>query len=118
MKIKDREIAVLPFKRKKDREDARKNLYIKNLPQLSEKELTDKLTEICKTFGTISSLLVKTYKDKGRSFAFVCFEDNKQAENAFADLSEMTLDGEKLYVNWAEKKMERTKKLREVYSKS
>jgi len=58
-KIKDKIIEVCIFKQKNQREDARKNLYAKNLPPLPEAELEKKLRDTFGKYGEISSMVVK-----------------------------------------------------------
>jgi len=57
LKIKDKIIEVNGFKRKKDRDDCRRNLYLKNLPvNLTFTDLEKKLTEIVEAFGPVTSM--------------------------------------------------------------
>jgi len=118
IKIRDNIIEVSKFLSKKNREDPRKNLYIKNLPQAEPKEFEGKLKELCEKYGKVTSMLIRHDKTNQRNFAFVCYDNKNSADVAFKELQnkEAFAPGEPLYVNWAEKKSERTKKLREIYS--
>jgi len=119
VKINGKDVVVSAFLSKKNRADSRKNLYIKNFPAgKSEEEIRGYLEALCGKYGKVSSLMVTIDKTTERAYAFVCFDSNLDAEEAFKALQEIDpfSAGEKLYVNWAEKKGERIKKLREVYS--
>jgi RNA recognition motif-containing protein len=102
IKINDKPVVVTAFIRKKDREDKRKNIYLKNLPN----DITQtKLEDICKPFGTVSSYFLQLHKENNKPFAFVCFNNNEDAERAYEALKSTDPfgTGETLYVNWAEK---------------
>jgi len=73
MMLNDKKVEVEVFKRRTDRVQVRKNIYIRNLPIMPENELKTKLTEVCTRYGEIGSLLVREHKEKGKSFAFVCY---------------------------------------------
>lgn len=66
--------------------------------------------------------MVKRDRNTTKSFAFVCFEENKAAVDAYTEIKENGFnpfdEGKPLYVNWAEKKRDRVKKLKESYAKS
>jgi len=117
-KIHENVIEVSRFLSKKNREDPRKNLYIKNLPESEPKEFEIKLKELCEKYGKVTSILIRHDKTNKRSFAFVCYDTKNAANEAFKELQNTDPFGlgEGLYINWAEKKSERAKKLREIYS--
>jgi len=57
----------------------------------------------------------------GKSFAFVCFAEPAMAELAFNFLETSNIFGsveakDKIYVNWAQTRFERNRKLRELYN--
>jgi RNA recognition motif-containing protein len=66
----------------------------------------------------VTSICAKLDKNNLKPFAFVCFETKEQAELAYNELQSVELDntGEKMYVNWAERKGDRIKKLKDIYS--
>lgn len=79
--------------------------------------LTDKLT----SFGKITSILVRKDPQIQKSFAFVCFQESEQAQQAFTflettNLTDSTDPKDKIYVNWAQTRFERNRKLRELYN--
>jgi len=49
-------------------------------------EVERTLTETCKTFGAVSSMVVRLQKDSQKPFAFVCFAENLEAEEAYKGL--------------------------------
>eukprot|EP00929_Paragymnodinium_shiwhaense_P088096 TRINITY_DN482_c1_g3_i2.p1 TRINITY_DN482_c1_g3~~TRINITY_DN482_c1_g3_i2.p1 ORF type:complete len:607 (-),score=197.52 TRINITY_DN482_c1_g3_i2:352-2172(-) len=74
-------------------EDNYTNLYLKNFP----KEYTEeKVTEMCKEFGAITSVGYRT-DGKGRPFAFVSFETHEEAKKCVEALhkKDMRSDEEK-----------------------
>jgi RNA recognition motif-containing protein len=73
------------------------------MPSKTVAEVEKVLTETCKTFGSIASMVVRLQKDSSKPFAFVCFAENIEAENAYKGLvdADPFKCGEKLYVNWA-----------------
>lgn len=50
--------------------------------------MENKLNEICGQYGKVSSLMVKLHKDTNKSFAFVCYESNEDADVAYNKLKE------------------------------
>ena len=92
----------MKFESKKNREDTKNNLYIKNLPAKPENEVKEMLTKKFEAFGDISSLLVKMDKGTEKLFAFICFKDNRAAEEAHKlNETDVFETGEKIYINWA-----------------
>jgi RNA recognition motif-containing protein len=93
------------------------NIYLKNFPDVSQEEIQRTLETFCGQFGTITSILVKTNSDIAKNFAFVCYGNNEQANAAFEALKTRSpFPGEPLYVNWAESRAERNKKLKNALS--
>lgn len=94
---------------------------MKNLPDLAEGELTQMLTEKLSQFGKITSILVRKDPQIQKPFAFVCFQEAEQAQLAFNFLENNSLNNssdpkDKIYVNWAQTRFERNRKLRELYN--
>ena len=61
-------------------------------------------------------MMVKKSSIMNKSFAFLCFSNHEEAKLAFETLKKEnpfpSEDGKTLYVNWAETRAERQKKLR------
>jgi RNA recognition motif-containing protein len=117
--LKDTVIQVQPFVSKINRIDARNNLYVKNLPTyMSEEQLNQKLMEIFGRFGPITSSVVKLDKALKKPFAFICFENHIYADLAFKALHDTDpfKFGSRLYISWAEKKVDRVKRLAELHA--
>ena len=101
----------------REKDKLKNNLYIKNLPDgMGEEELTKKIEEL---FGKwkISSVIVKKNKEN-KLFAFVCFENGNQAQEAklLYENKDPLDSGMNLLISWAEKKAERARKLRAIYN--
>lgn len=117
--FQDMIISVQPFNSKLNKIDGRNNLYIKNLPTyLNDEQLNQKIMEIFSKFGPITSSVVKLDRSLNRPFAFVCFENHIYADMAFKALHDTDpfRSGNRLYISWAEKKIDRVKRLTELHS--
>jgi polyadenylate-binding protein len=105
------------FEKPDNRSVNRTNIYLKNLPEMEEDKLTALLKTQLSSKGTITSILVKKDPQVQKPFAFVCFEKSADAEKAFQYLEETNMNLEsKLYVNWAQTRFERNRKLKELYN--
>lgn len=49
----------MAFERRDNRNQIKTNIYLKNLPDLPETDITNTITSNCKQFGEITSILVK-----------------------------------------------------------
>lgn len=84
---------------------------------MEEAKLTELLKSKLRPKGTITSIMVKKDPQVQKPFAFVCFQESEEAQKAFEYIEETNLDLEsKLYVNWAQSRFERNKKLKELYN--
>jgi RNA recognition motif-containing protein len=62
----------------------------------------------------VTSTLVKFDEKTKKPFAFVCFENSEAAKEAMEKYNNSKLLGEEpLFMNWAEKKKDRVRKLKE-----
>ena len=77
-------------------------MYVRNFSNdWTEKNITD----IFRHFGEIDKIkLVKSFQN---SYAFVCFKEVDDAENAKINLHNQTIDGKTLLINYYETKEER-----------
>jgi len=117
--FQDMIISVQPFNSKLNKIDGRNNLYIKNLPTyLNDDQLNQKIMEIFSKFGPITSSVVKLDRSLNRPFAFVCYENHIYADMAFKALHDTDpfRSGNRLYISWAEKKIDRVKRLTELHT--
>ena len=117
--FQDMIISVQPFNSKLNKIDGRNNLYIKNLPTyLNDDQLNQRIMEIFSKFGPISSSVVKVDRSLNRPFAFVCYENHIYADMAFKALHDTDpfRSGNRLYISWAEKKIDRVKRLTELHA--
>lgn len=46
-------LECIPFEKRDNRNAPKTNIYLKNLPEMAESELTRTLTEKCKKFGDV-----------------------------------------------------------------
>ena len=85
---------------------------------MSEEQLNQKLMEIFSRFGPITSSVVKLDKALKKPFAFICFENHIYADLAFKALHDTDpfKFGSRLYISWAEKKVDRVKRLAELHA--
>lgn len=91
------------------------NIFVKNISKEISK---DKLTELFKPFGTITSLYLavdETGKSKG--FGFVNYETHEQASKAVNEMNHKEIDSMPLYVGRAQKKVDREKELRSMFER-
>lgn len=105
------------------RKGASNNLYLKGIPRTESNEQRKQeiekiiMDEFSKNDRKISSLLIKEC-DKGY-FAFICFDKPEDAESAKTEFHENTsLFNKELYVDFAQKKRERERLLKDVYSRT
>lgn len=111
--INDKKVFVGKFLARRERDNkggpSRRftNVYVKNLGE--EFDSDEKLVELFKPFGSISSAVVsKDSEGKSKGFGFVCFEEAEDAERAVQQLNQKELPGGKsLFVGRAQKKAER-----------
>jgi len=101
----------------------KKNIYVKNLPQDKTEEELDKLIEsFFSKSGEIETKMIKKHKIENKFSAFVCYKEEKSAQNAFDDLknNSQTLPGsdEPLYVNWHQSKAERGHELKRQFQQN
>jgi len=91
------------------------NIYIKYLDKSIN---TDKLHQMFEKFGKITSCVVMS-DDKGESkgFGFINYEANEEASAAVNEMNGKDIEGKQLYVGRAQKKSEREKELKELFSK-
>lgn len=83
-----------------------KRLFIGNLPwSVTEEQLQDMFAAI----GNLVSckLIMDKYSGKSKGFAFVEYDDEKDAEKAIKELNEKEVDGRKIIVNVAKPMEER-----------
>jgi polyadenylate-binding protein len=117
---------------KRDRAEKCKNLnlYVKNLP---DHVTSEKLYELFKKFGDISSAVVMTTPQKqSKGFGFVCFKTEEGARKALEEMHSKFLstspdeteatpdqvDAKPLYVNRAQPKEERKRQLEHQFQAS
>jgi len=110
--INSQKISVTPFKPKKDRGDKVRytNIYIKHLPLDFTKE---KLDELFRKFGSITSSMLSTDKDgKFKGVAFVNFSKPDEANAAIEAMKDRKLADKPLVVVRHQSKSERERELR------
>ncbi len=84
---------------------------------MEEAQLTELLKSKLGAKGTITSIMVKKDPQVQKPFAFVCFQQPEEAQKAFEFIEESNLGQEsKIYINWAQSRFERNKKLKELYN--
>ena len=77
MKINDREVYVSKFQKQKRKTLEWTNLYVKNIPEGWDE---DKLKEIFKPFGVVTSVILKSTGDENKAtFGFVDMETHEEA---------------------------------------
>ncbi|KAI0065388.1 polyadenylate binding protein [Artomyces pyxidatus] len=92
------------------------NLYVKNL----DTEVTqDQFVDMFAQFGTVTSAVVQV-DEEGRSkgFGFVNYETHEQAQLAVENLHDHEINGKKLFVSRAQKKIEREEELKRTYEQA
>lgn len=84
-----------------------RNLYVKNF---NDKITDESLKELFNEFGEILSCKVmKDENKRSRCFGFVCFKNAKDAEEAIDKMNNKVIEGNPLYVAYAQPREERTK---------
>lgn len=92
------------------------NVYIKNLPPSVDTD--EALKALFAKCGDITScFLPKDDDEKLKGFAFVNFKDTDAAKKAVEDMNDFEVEGCKLYVSAAQKKIDRKKALEERFEK-
>jgi RNA recognition motif-containing protein len=83
-----------------------KNIFVGNL---SFQTTEDSLRSTFERIGKVHTVKIVTDRDTGRArgFAFVEMDNNKEAEQAIAELNGKNLDGRKITVNEAKPKPEK-----------
>lgn len=92
---------------------------MKNLPPyFSDDQLKLKLEDIFGLYGRITSSVVKMDMQLRKPYAFICFENHLYADLAFKALhdTDPLRCGSRLYISWAEKKGDRSKRLTEMHN--
>jgi len=116
MVVDEQEVFVGPFVRRQDRagQSDWTNLYVKQFPESWD---DGKLMEFTTAYGIVSSVKVAREPDgKSKCFGFVNFVDHVSAEKCFNDLNGKTIEDPtgtfELYVNRAQKKLERSREIK------
>lgn len=118
LKFKEQIIDVSHFKPRSERPSKKKsNLYIKQLPDLDEEVLKEKVKEVFSQFGDIDQMVTRKDSNIGKFFACVCYTKPEDAlsaiehlhNNSDNPLSNALPPNEKigLYVNYFQSKQER-----------
>uniref|UniRef100_A0A7S1TBF4 Polyadenylate-binding protein n=1 Tax=Compsopogon caeruleus TaxID=31354 RepID=A0A7S1TBF4_9RHOD len=118
MLLAGKKVYVGPFLSRKEREATGQvnktftNIYVKDMPDSVCSE--EKLRELFEPFGTITSLYIpiETESDSKKGFAFINFADPDSASRAVDQMHDYEVEGRKLYVSRAMKKMEREMELK------
>jgi polyadenylate-binding protein len=124
-RLKENELVLEQFV-PKDRRTGhveKRNIYVKNLPSnKSEEELNKAIETIFSKYGEIETHMVKKHPVDNKFSAFVCYKEEKAAQDAFDDLknSPQTIPGsdEPLYVNWHQGKSERLHELKRQFQQT
>lgn len=95
----------------------RNNLYVKNFPHSwSEEQVNTFINEEFGKNGEITSVAVK-YSEKNKNyFAFVCFKEAETAKNTISELNGKDLEGNHLYVNYAQSQQARKRMWQKTFS--
>ena len=117
--LEDKEVYVGTFLRRQDRASTNEwtNLYVKCFPKTWTEE---RLSGVFSAFGTLTSLKIVLDKETGTSagFGFVDFAEHESAKKALEELNDKAFeaDGEEeaftMYVNQAQKKVDRGRELK------
>lgn len=86
LQLQGKDIEVMAFEKRDNRQNIKTNIYLKNLPSLQESELISLIKEQLSPFGAITSLLVKVDPQVQKPFAFVCYAEPEQAQKAYTHL--------------------------------
>jgi polyadenylate-binding protein len=116
--ITGKQVFVGPFVAKKERnysDPKWTNIYVKYL----DKSVDDqKLKEMFEVFGPItSSVIMKDENGESKGFAFINYDEHESADKAVAEMHEKEISGKQLYVQRAQKKEERERVLRDLFTK-
>ncbi|XP_004605789.2 polyadenylate-binding protein 1-like [Sorex araneus] len=120
MLLNDRKVFVGRFKSRKEREaelGARAkeftNVYIKNFGEDMDDE---RLKDLFGKFGPALSVKVMTdERGKSKGFGFVSFQRHEDAQKAVAEMNGKELNGKKICVGRAQKKVERQTELKRKF---
>jgi polyadenylate-binding protein len=120
MLLNGKQVYVGPFIRKGERlkvissDSHFTNVFVKNLDKSVDE---DKLKEIFGKYGEIQNAVVMRDEKGSKGFAFVNFTDHEAANKAVEELNNIEINGKKIYVGRAQKKVERQAQLREKFEK-
>jgi len=118
MLMNGKQVFVGPFVSKKERnlsDPKWTNIYVKYLDKSVDEQ---KLKEMFEVFGPItSSVIMKDENGESKGFAFINYNDHESADKAVAEMHEKEISGKQLYVQRAQKKEERERVLRELFTK-
>eukprot|EP00607_Mallomonas_marina_P004625 CAMPEP_0182428938 /NCGR_PEP_ID=MMETSP1167-20130531/24762_1 /TAXON_ID=2988 /ORGANISM="Mallomonas Sp, Strain CCMP3275" /LENGTH=561 /DNA_ID=CAMNT_0024612169 /DNA_START=403 /DNA_END=2088 /DNA_ORIENTATION=+ len=116
MMMEDQEVYVGLFVRRQDRagQSDWTNLYVKQFPDTWDDA---KLMEVFSAYGNVTSAKVaRDSEGKGRGFGFVNFSDHVEAEKCYNELNGKQIEDPsgnvELYVNRAQKKVERNREIK------
>jgi len=113
---------VAAFQPRKDREKELQkiepkwtNIYVKPLPKAMD---TEKLKIMFSKYGEVTSVVImEDEKGESKGFGFINFATHEDAKKAVEDLNGKDYEGQTLFVGRAQKKTEREKDLKEMFSK-
>lgn len=117
MMLNDKKVFVGEFMSKRERVDKNgdqnkkfKNVFCKNFGDvLTDEEFKEKFDK----FGEITSVIVmKDENGKSKGFGFIAFEDSDSADAAVDEMNGFEIDGRKIVVCRAQKKIERSSELK------
>ncbi|KAK0419173.1 hypothetical protein QR680_013994 [Steinernema hermaphroditum] len=94
--------------------DPRKNVYVKNLGQMTDQQLIDTFSH----YGTILSAVVMKNEDgSSRGFGFVAYNTVQQAQTAISMLNGAMVSGRRIFASQAQRKEDRVAMLTEKMNK-
>ncbi|KAJ1992410.1 Protein phosphatase PP2A regulatory subunit B [Dimargaris cristalligena] len=92
------------------------NLYVKNIDESVDNA---KFQELFEPYGNITSAVIAVDQEgKSRGFGFVNFASHDEAVKAVEGMHEAEVEGKKLFVSRAQKKVEREDELRRQYEQA
>lgn len=120
MMLNDKKVFVGEFMSRRERVDKvgdqnkkYKNIFVKNF---STEMTNDKLMEVFKPYGEISSAVVMIDEEgKSKGFGFVAYENHEDAETACDAMNGKEIDGNKITCCRAQKKAERAMELKNKF---
>jgi len=126
--LKDKIVYVGPFKSRREREDefggpleqVYQNVFVKNIDESVDEETFRKMFE---PFGTITSLVLKTYEDGAKKgfpttkYGFVNYETPEAAKKAVTEMNDSEHGGRNIFCGPAEKAAHRRAKLKAQFDK-